>query len=81
MRLERHHVIAEQRVRREGGDPWDLRNSWLLGAYCKCHSRQTTAAERLPAAKIPPDAVEFGIELLGQERWELEVERYYRSET
>ena len=79
MRLERHHVIAEQHVRAAHGDPWDLRDSWLLGAHCRCHSRHTTAAQRLPASGIPAPAIEFAIELLGAEPADLYFDRYYAA--
>ena len=76
-RLERHHVVHEQHVRAEGGAPWDLRNSWLLGTHCPCHSRHTSAAQRLPASKLPAEAIEFAIELLGAGPADLYFDRYY----
>lgn len=83
-RLERHHVVSEQRIRAEKGEDagawcWRLSNSILLGVHCRCHSRQTTAAERLPASLIPPAAVAFAEELLGEDAAELYLVRYYRA--
>lgn len=64
-RIQRHHVVLEQHVRRAGGDPWDMRNALELGMYCRCHSLHHQAAERISLAKIPDDAREFAIELFG----------------
>lgn len=76
-RLERHHVLHEQHV----VDParvWDLANSLLLGVHCRCHSRHTTAAERLPASAITAQNLAFMVELLGEDRAADYVVRYYR---
>jgi hypothetical protein len=62
---ERHHVVAEQHVRAEGGDPYDLRNGMQLGMHCRCHSRHTNAAQRLPLARVPDEAIAFASELFG----------------
>lgn len=64
----RHHVVTEQRVRAEGGDPWDLRNSVLIGAGydCACHRSHHHVTRRLPLSKVPPEAREFARELLGE---------------
>lgn len=77
-RLERHHVVLEQHVRAEGGDPWCLDNSLLLGTHCRCHSRHTTAAERLPISLIGPEAIAFAQELLGEDQAAAYFVRYYR---
>lgn len=78
-RLERHHAIHEQHVRLEGGAPWDLRNSIALGVHlCRCHSRHTTAAERLPVSLVGPVQLGFALELLGEDRTALYLARYYR---
>lgn len=66
----RHHVVREQDVRREGGDPWDLDNAMLLGRWCECHARhhEGSGRRKLPRRLIPPAAVYFAERLLGPER-------------
>ena len=76
--LERHHVVSEQHVRREGGDPYALANSMLLGLFCRCHSRHTNAAERLPASAITAQNLAFMVSLLGEDRTAGYIARYYR---
>lgn len=80
-RLERHHLFHEQHVRAIRPDlVWDLRNSLKLGAYCRCHSRHTTAAERLSASLIDHEARAFGVEVFGEDAMELHIARYYRTD-
>ncbi len=76
--LERHHVVGEQVVRRERGDPYDLRNSLELGRYCACHRRHTSAVARLPVSVLRSEHLAFMVELLGEDRAALYVVRYYR---
>jgi hypothetical protein len=78
-RLERHHVVAEQHLRAIGVPCWDLRDSLLVGAHCRCHRNHTTAASRIPASKLTPESIEFAIEVLGAEVAELYLERYYQA--
>lgn len=61
----RHHVVKEQTVRREGGDPWDLRNGMWVGVDCDCHRHHTDAFRRIPLVNVPLEALEFAFELLG----------------
>lgn len=77
--LVRHHCVLEQHIRAIGGDPWDLRNGLLLGAgySCRCHRDHHAACRRLPASKLPPEAIEFAIELLGAEQADAYIETYY----
>lgn len=77
----RHHVLTERLVRREGGDPWDLRNSVLIGAGydCACHKAHHHATRRLPRSKVPAEAVEFAIELLGEARAADYLARHYAT--
>lgn len=75
-RLERHHVVHAQHVR-DPAKVFDLRNSLLLGVHCRCHSRHTTAAERLPASAITADNLAFMLELLGEDAAALYIGRYY----
>lgn len=78
-RLVRHHVILEQHVRALGGDPYDLRNSLLIGAgyVCRCHREHHGACRRIPRCRLSAAAVEFAVELLGPEGGEDYLERYY----
>lgn len=73
-------MCYEAHVRREGGDPWDLRNSMLLGTGCRCHDRHHQAVERIPVRLIPQTAIDFLIELLGPDRAALYTHRFYRTD-
>jgi hypothetical protein len=76
--LLRHHVVLEQHVRREGGNPWDLRNALALGYYaCSCHRDHHHAVRRIPIARVPAPAVTFASELLGEPRATDYLRRYY----
>ena len=79
-RLIRHHVLYLSHLKAEGVAPelwFDLRDALSLSQWCKCHSRQHSGAQRIPASILPPAAHEFGIEVLGEGRWTLYVARYY----
>ena len=76
--LERHHVVREQDVRREHGQPWDLRNSVMLGRWCPCHRDHHTGAHRLPASLLTVPNLEFMVELLGEHGAADYVVRHYR---
>lgn len=79
--LLRHHVVLEQHVRAEGGDPWDLANSLLLGYYaCSCHRDHHHAVRRLPRSKLPPAAIAFVTELLGPARRDDYLRRFYSAD-
>lgn len=75
--LIRHHVVLEQHVRAAGGDPWDLRNALRLGAHCPCHRAHHGSSRRIPAARIPPAAIEFALALFGAELADAYFDRYY----
>lgn len=78
--LLRHHVILEQHVRIEGGDPWALANSLALGYFaCSCHRRHHSACARLPISCVPAAAIAFAVQLLGAERAEDYLKRYYAA--
>lgn len=64
-RLERHHVVKEQHVRAQHGDPWDLRNSLELGVWCACHRQHTVAAQKLPLTIVHDAAINFAVDLYG----------------
>jgi hypothetical protein len=72
----RHHVVLEQHVRLEGGDPWDLRNSLDVGARCACHPNHH-GIHRISRRLIPKAALEFAAELLGRRRASDYMRRYY----
>lgn len=79
-RLLRHHVVYEQHVRREGGDPWDLRNALDVGRYCDCHDahhRSGPGRRPIPLAKVPEEAIAFAVDLLGEDRAVDYFRRYY----
>lgn len=76
---ERHHVIKAQHLRAEGLPVYDLRNAMLLGRWCRCHSRHTNAAVKIPLRLVPPEAVEYALELLGPERGADYLSRHYSS--
>jgi hypothetical protein len=72
-RLIRHHVLLEQAVRHHtGADPWDLRNALDLGADCRCHANHHQAFDgagndlRLPFRLVPPAAIAFAVETIGE---------------
>ena len=75
----RHHVVLEQHVRTEHGDPWNRANSLDIGAWCEagCHELHHSAAKRIPRSKIPPAAIDFAVELLGEARTSAYLARYY----
>ena len=81
-RIRRHHVLTEQAVRREGGDPWDLRNSLWIGCEftCQCHANHHAASHKIPLALVSDDAIEFVRDLLGFERALMFFARAYAGE-
>lgn len=78
MHLHRHHVVYEQIVRREGGDPWALANSMLL--HENCHAAQHSGFRRIHVENLPLAAVDFARRLLGEDRAALFIDRYYRPQ-
>ena len=74
-RLERHHVIELKHCKAEGLPLYDLENSMLLCS--RCHSRHTSAMERISRLHLPVVAVAFGERMLGWERFGLYLARYY----
>jgi hypothetical protein len=73
----RHHIVYEQHVRNQGGDPWDQRNSLDVGAHCPCHELHHSAASRISARLLPERFWAFADELLGRDRAKAYVRRYY----
>jgi hypothetical protein len=77
--LVRHHVVREQDVRSEGGDPWDQRNAMELGRYCNCHGdhHAPNGQRKLPLEKVPQTAIRFTVELMGEDRAVNYLSRHY----
>lgn len=75
--IVKHHVCYEQHVRREGGDPWALANSMLLGRDCACHAQHHSGFKRIPFDLVPDEAVDFARRLLGDDRAALYFARFY----
>lgn len=65
-RLERHHVLLAQIVRREHGDEWSIANSMLVAE--DCHLAHHLAVRKIPLDQVPIAAVEFAVDLLGEAR-------------
>lgn len=60
-----HHVVYQQHVRRNGGSVRDSRNFMLL---CHdCHRRHHNRVAPIPRSSLPAAAVEFAVELLGED--------------
>lgn len=80
--LTRHHAVQEQVVRREGGDPEDLRNGIMLGRHdtCSCHGDHTSHHRKLPLKIMPFSAWQFAVELLGKERAADYFQKMYADE-
>jgi hypothetical protein len=78
--LVRHHVVREQDVRKAEGDPWELRNSILIGAgySCRCHRRHHDHFRRISLSLVPAEAIAFARELLGAGAAEDYLARHYQ---
>ncbi len=79
-RLWRHHVVYEQHVRREHGDPWALENAMLLCPDCHKdhHAGQRDGRPwRIPRGRVPVLAAAFAARLLGDDPARLYFDRYY----
>jgi hypothetical protein len=73
---QRHHVVLEQHVRAEGGDPWDPRNRMLL--CLPCHEAHTAAVWRVRFDRLRDETLDFAAELFGSAgRAALYFARYY----
>ena len=69
----RHHLVREQHIRAEGGDPWDPAVGLWIGVdwTCHCHTRHHHPAahgdSRIPRDKVTLAAFEFATRLFGSE--------------
>ena len=92
-RVIRHHLLIEQEIRREAtaeqlaaGAAWDPRNALAVGApmplggRCTCHADHHSAKRRIPYARIPAEAKEFAVEILGHAKAYAWYQRYYSTE-
>jgi len=50
-----------------------------LGRDCNCHAAHHSGFKRIPVDVIPSAAMDFMVRLLGDDRAQLFVERYYRT--
>lgn len=76
----RHHVVTERRVRAAGGDPWDKRNSVMVGVWsCVCHAEHHSRARPIPLSKLPSEAIVFASELLGAHQAADYLARHYSA--
>jgi hypothetical protein len=74
-RLPLHHVVYRQHVEKEGGDVWDPRNAMTL---CDdCHDAHHDRVAIIPTSALPRSAVQFAVELMGQDRARIYLARYY----
>lgn len=80
LRLERHHVLDAQFLKRERHTAhlWDQRNSMLL--HPLCHARHTNAFRRIPIEAVPEAALAFAVDLLGEDRAAVEIARRYGAQ-
>lgn len=80
----RHHVVTQQKIRQAHGDVNDERNLIWIGApfgACMCHDdhhHPGVADRRIPLASVPPSAIAFARELLGDGPAEVYLRRRYR---
>ena len=74
-RLQQHHVVYEQHIRRAGGDPWDPRDSMTL--CVSCHTSHHKALRlTLPLALVPDAAIAFAGDLMGPAAYDYLRRRY-----
>lgn len=64
--LHGHHVLYEQIVRREGGDPWAAENR--MDVCSLCHMNHHSGARKIALSKVPARAVAFAVALVGEYR-------------
>lgn len=77
-KLVLHHVVYEQHVRREHGDVWDPGNALTLCP--SCHSSHHRRGRVLPISVLRIENVKFAAELLGGDRAQDYLCRYYRDD-
>lgn len=89
-RIVFHHIVYGQHVKALGGDVWDFRNALAVGAplgRCRCHDNHHhpgVNGGRIPRSLLPEVAVQFAVDLMGEDRANAYLARYYgpdREET
>lgn len=75
-RISGHHVVLEQDVRKEGGDPWDIRNMLPVLHYCHLNHHQGSAWQKIAQSQLLPANLEFARDLLG-DRAQDYLDRHY----
>lgn len=77
-KLDPHHVLEKQFVRKEGGDVSDPRNRLML---CRlCHAGQTSRLRKVPLTKLRDENISFASRLLGPARAAAYLCRAYAGE-
>lgn len=74
-RLQQHHVVYRQHIRREGGWEYDPRDA--RSACDRCHMSHHRRGRVIPVSKLRPENIVFAVELFGRERARGYFERYY----
>lgn len=70
-----HHVVTQQHIRQADGDVWDVRNAMRLCG--PCHDAHHNRTRPIPVSCVPDGALDFAIELLGQNGTDAYLARYY----
>lgn len=77
-RLQLHHVIYAQNVRRAGGDPWDPRDSLTTCIRCHCGHHHGTKG-RIALTLLRDENLDFAFELLGAAAYDY-LRRHYAGD-
>ena len=72
-----HHVIYRQEVRRNRGNQKDPAN--LMPLCVPCHQDHHARKRPVPLARVPAEAVEFAVRLLGEDRAHVYLTRRYAA--
>lgn len=72
-----HHVLYEQHAKLEGANAHDARNAMHICSGCHYAHHHRTDGHIIPATDIPPAALEYLIEVLGEDRADAYLARYY----
>lgn len=73
--LAQHHVVYEQKVRREGGAVWDPRNALTLCDLCHT-SHHRRGSKVVPLSALTDGNYAFAVELLGAAAFDYLRRRY-----
>lgn len=76
-RLHLHHVVTRQVIRRNRGDQWDPAVGMTV---CdSCHSKHHHRTRPIPRSAVPAAAVAYAVQLMGEDRAEDYIARYYSA--